>query len=232
MMITKKIFYRIGTFSLVFFLLLTFNSYVYADYPQGFYIGPSMGYASTDWGFLVTPNFLPNGDWNMAAASAPVAAKDSGADFSVLAGYRFSKYFAIEGSYSYFHNTHVTLDSANYILDKHHVTTTGGTYTFNSKTQAIALQLKLSLPITFWGLKNLSVFSSLGPEVTFRKDMFADTSRIGGVFGAGLDYDFNSRISSQLYFNYYTGYGESNVYPVEGYMPFIYQINTAILITL
>ena len=142
---TEKVLYRVKQYAIVCFLAIIYSSCAQADNRDGFYIGPSVGYASTDWGFLVTPELTSSGDWNLAAASAPIGASDNGMNFSALGGYRFSKYIAVEGSFTHLANSQITLDSANYILHPpaHDIDVPGDTFTFSTETKTIALQLKL-----------------------------------------------------------------------------------------
>jgi hypothetical protein len=174
---------------------------------------------------------MDNGNMNPAVASAPIGADDDGLNWGILLGYRFSANFALEASYNHFADSEITLSQYNIEIPKYNLGDGSEDVSFTSKTEAWTLQTKFFLPEQFFNV-NIDFFSSLGLELTHRSDVLTDISQVGGVFGAGLSYDINKHLTSQIYFNYFTGYGASSVYPCEDYIPFIYQINTALLIKL
>ena len=212
-------------------LTISLISNSYANTIPYLYTGAATGYASTDWSFLCAPEYDEDGNINLTVVASPIDSEDDGTDWSMLLGYRFSPNFALEASYNHFADSEVTLQKWNIEIPKYDLGDGTENVTFTSKTEAYTLQAKFFLPETFFNI-NIDFFSSLGLELTHRSDVLTNTNNIGGVFGAGLSYDISQHVTSQLYFNYYTGYGASSLYPCEDYIPFIYQINLALLFTI
>jgi opacity protein-like surface antigen len=187
------------------------SSAMAAEVASPFYVGAALGYASTDWSMLVTSPL------SVAAASAPIGADDKGISYGFLAGYHVNKHFALEANYFHLNDSTIHFRAWNDYWPLR------GTATYmSSETSVYALDAKFFVPVTF--VKKLSGYASVGLGTVHRQDELADTYRMGGVFGAGLDYALSSRISTELAFQYYTGFGSAkSVNPAYDYVPFVYQ---------
>lgn len=188
-----------------------------AKMPHGFYLGPSVGYGSTNWSFLTTEPNSP------AAAASPISADDSGLVYGVIMGYQLSNYFAIEGDYMHYPLSHITFEAySDYWPDS------DSNVTISSNSQQIGLYLKLFVPFQFLG--NTRVFSGIGIEDTMRFDsLAAQNNRIGGIFTGGLIHFFTNKIAAETAFDYSTGAGKASAYPAYYYTPFLYQAHFVLM---
>lgn len=215
-MITKK---RIlGSLLLVCLSSVVFakSSGTNSQGPHGFYIGPSIGYGSTDWSFLTAK------ETSAAASSSPIAAKDKGLVYGAMLGYQFNRFFALEASFMQFPKSSITFRNFSfYWPDRENKTT------ISSNTQAYALYGKFIIPT--W-VKKFNVFAGAGVKYTRRRDELAKPgNRWGGIFVVGAMYHFTKHIAAELAIDYYTGYGKSEILPAYDYVPFLYQGHFAVL---
>jgi opacity protein-like surface antigen len=187
---------------------------------HGFYAGVLTGYASTTWKGLVGSD-LPS------LVSTPATAKEGGIEWGGLVGYQFNRGFSVELDYLNLPKASMTFNPISVYVVDDNVTA------MNSSTQAIALSTKIFAPMGVrWRL-----FGKVGVEATHRTDDITGVNnpslphsntlahfrwRVGAIFGVGFSYDINSHWMTQFGFDYLTGYGESNHYPVYTYTPFIY----------
>ena|SRR3990167_3995287 len=194
---------------------------------QRLYAGIDLGYATTDWSMLNI-----NDPSSILSESLPIGANDKGFSYGFSLGYSLNQYFSLETAYSHFSNAYITLQFYNTYT--HHPGPDAQTLT--SKTSAFDMSAKFTIPIPV--ITNMQAFSSAGVAVVHRNDnqltifnnndptnqtFGVNTYRVGGVFGAGLIYNFSKYFFCQTSFKYYTGYGRSNDRPVEFYIPFIYK---------
>ena len=128
----KKFLKKILLLPLLCFYVLSLNAY--AETTHHWYLGPTAGYASTNWGFLVTPDKDEHGHFNLAAMSAPIDSKDKGVTLGAILGYKFNDRFAIQASFNSFSDAQITLDENNYEVIKNNFKTHDKKYVFNSKT--------------------------------------------------------------------------------------------------
>ncbi len=188
----------------------------------GPYVGLLTGYGSTTWQELVGTD---TASW----ASTPNSAKEGGLLWGLVLGYDFNPHIGIELAYLHLPQAAITFDpnSASHYVWDDNVTA------MNTQTEAVALSTQIYAPLS----KRWRIFAKIGVEATHRHDHVtamrdptqpAATSlarfswRIGAVFGGGLRYTMSRRWSTQVGFDYLTGYAESNTNPVYTYDPFIY----------
>ena len=186
---------------------------------SGFYLGPSIGYGSTDWSFLTT-------DKNSAAAvSSPISASDEGMVYGLIAGYQINNYFAVEGSYMHYPQSKITFAAFSAYWPLAETTTT-----IKSQTQQFALYLKLLVPLHIHFLGDTSIYSGVGAEETYRSDKLAKQgNKLGAIFTGGIIHFFTRHIAVEGGFDYSTGAGRSEVLPAHHYIPFLYQGHVALL---
>jgi hypothetical protein len=68
----------------------------------------------------------------------------------------------------------------------------------------------------------IRAFSSVGPALLHRNDFIENRYRGSPAFGVGFNYFFTEHVMIEIAFNYVAGYGESELNPVDDYMPFLY----------
>lgn len=183
--------------------------------PYPFYVGATGGYGTTDWSMLVTQEYV-NGALNPAALSSPVLAKDKGITWGFLMGYQPSPVFALEVNYTRFPTSKITFApfSAYWPDADDYTTIISSTYTYG-------MSGKFLIPLK--GTKQFNAFASAGLSIVSRSDPMVSTKRIGAVFGTGLVYHITPTWSTELGFQYYTGYGRSSILPANDYIPFAYK---------
>lgn len=178
-----------------------------------FYIGTSLGYGSTDWDMLVTQKDSP------ASLSSPIGADDDGFVWGFLMGYYLCSNFALETDYMHFAKATITFENPNVYWPDQFT----GTTTITSNTSAVNLMGKFIIPSYL--LTQLNLFANAGLALIIRNDVLAKKTHPGGIFGVGAIYTFAHHIMSQIAFQFYTGYGRSEVKPAVDYIPFLWQIH-------
>lgn len=198
----------------------------YADHP--FYIGASLGYGSTDWSELVNQD--PNPDnAPLVLDASPDSAKDSGRDYGFFIGYTFTPNYALELSYRRFQTSYVHF---NILYSLYEYGDGTPIQDFYSSTYNYSLLNKF-----IWNVTNsFSLFSDLGPGYTHRSDILANASngisygpssiaQIVATFGAGANYEITPHFMATVEGDYSTGWGKSELYPVDDYVPFLYSVD-------
>lgn len=175
------------------------------DNQHPFYIGAIAGYGNTNWQEMISLD-------GVSATSTPIDAGGSGLTLGAMAGYQITRYFAVEGNYMHFPESHITFAPNNVY----------GITSFDSETNEYAVLAKFMVPV---GHTKLKIFSEIGPSYVQRNDDMANKGHFGGGFGVGADYDFNARWFTELNLNYFTGFGESELKPAYDYVPFLYTLN-------
>lgn len=182
-------------------------------FSRHFYIGGLGGYGSTTWEGLVPSLEKQN---SAIGISTPIRVEEGGGVYGFLAGYEFSPYFAIEGSYFKYPDAKVHFEDISLFSFNN-----DGKTHFSTRTNAYSLMGKIMLviPKTY-----LRAFSSFGVADVHRKDLLNDHWRLSPTFGAGINYHITDRIMAELAGNYIAGYGESELNPTEVYFPFLYSV--------
>lgn len=189
-----------------------------------FYLGAITGYGSTDWGMLVI-NCDPKDiqcDATMRdilAESAPKAAGDDGAVWGVTAGYEVNPTWAMEASYIRFPTTLIHIKPNSFFYNTAFPNDIAAN--FSTETWGFIFVGKFMTQIGHSGIRG---FANAGLDVTHRKDIYTNASKISATFGAGLNYVFKSDVMLELFFQYIAGYGQSNEIPIVYYMPFLYTV--------
>lgn len=179
-----------------------------------FYIGIGTGYGSSTWSGLMPSSQNQNIATNL---STPIKVNEGGAIWSILTGYEFTPYFALEGAYTRYPNAKVQFDSFSLYAFEH-----DDRVSFSTRTEMIALMGKVMLVIPNTKFR---VYSSAGIADTHRKDEVTDRWRLGPTFGLGLNYRLTEHVMAELGGTYTAGYGEPELNPVEDYIPFLYAIS-------
>jgi hypothetical protein len=209
---------KINRLFLVFFLFYSVSSFAVSVVSQAdsekrhpFYIGLMSGYGSTTWRQLVPPQSKANAAISL---STPSRVTEGGAIWGVFAGYELMPTFAVEAAYTRYATADIYFDELSLFTFDH-----DGRTQFSTKTEVVSASGKLMLLIPKTPLK---AFSSVGAAGIHRDDILTNHWRLSPTFGVGLDYSITEHIMAELGINYTGGYGESELDPVNSYIPFLY----------
>lgn len=178
-----------------------------------FYAGFMGGYGSTTWEGLVPEKKNQN---DALMLSTPERVDEGGAIWGFLAGYEFSRAFALEANYMHYPETTITFSPLSIYSFNN-----AGLLDLNTKTDSISLMGKIMLTIP---KSDVRIFSSAGIASLYRKDMIINDWRLTPTFGAGINYIFTEHIMGEIVGNYTAGFGESQLSPVDTYYPFLYSV--------
>ncbi len=174
-----------------------------AEHP--FYIGGILGYGNTNWQQMISQD-------GASSSSTPVSGGGSGVAEGLFFGYELTSHFAVEANYMHFPTADIQFSPGNLY----------GISSMTSHTNEYTLMGKFMVPL---GYSKLKAFSEVGPAYVQRSDVLADKGHVGAGFGVGLDYNITPRWMTELGFQYYTGFGTSELEPVYDYIPFLYTVN-------
>jgi hypothetical protein len=181
--------------------------------PHHFYLGVFGGYASTTWQGLVPTQENQNLALNV---STPIHVTEGGGGWGVFAGHQFTPAFAIELGYMHYPNAQIAFDPSSVFSFENNELTT-----FSTKTETISLTGKILLPIYNTSLR---LFSSAGAAGVHRNDLLVNDWRLSPTFSVGLNSPLGKHFLTEIVGNYTTGYGESQLSPVNTYFPFLYSV--------
>lgn len=173
------------------------------------YIGINVGGGATTWKYLVDKYDPPP---NPISATTPSHVDEGGAAWGIVFGFDVSSNFAIEFQYVEFPDSKITFDDfgkVTYMLQSNTIT---------SHTEAYSLSGKFYLPV---GVNtHLRAFSAVGAGLVKRDDIINEVSCVTPYMSAGLSYNFTRHLISEVGFQYFTGFGASEVLPVQDFVPF------------
>lgn len=178
-----------------------------------FYAGFIAGYGSTTWEGLVPEKKNQN---EALMLSTPKSVNEGGTTWGLLAGYEFSRFFALEANYMRYPDATVKFSPLSIFTFEN-----AGLDALTTKTESVSLMGKIMLEIP---RSEVRVFSSAGIASLYRKDMIVDDWRLTPTFGVGLNYPFTEHIMGEIVGNYTAGFGESLLSPADTYFPFLYSI--------
>lgn len=198
------------------FCFLLLNSVYAAEnnhFAHPFYMGLSAGWGSTTWTGLVPP---PNQQNVAVVMSVPVDVNEGGFIGGAVLGYEFTPYFALEASYTRYPDAKVSFDSTSIFTFQN-----DGMVDLITKTHSYNLMAKIQLVVP---CTKARVYSAFGAALTHRSDQLRERNRVTPAFGGGINYLLDPHIMADLGANYTAGYGESELDPSIGYMPFLYSV--------
>lgn len=180
-------------------------------YKYKFYAGGVTGGGSTTWNGLVPAEANKN---NAISISTPILVKEGGAVWGFFGGYEITPYFAIEANYMHFPRAIVTFDEESlFAFDSDGVTD------LVTRTQTGSLMGKVMLIIPN---SHFRLYSGAGIATVWRRDQIDAEYRISPTFAFGLTFNINQNLMFELGGNYTAGYGESEINPVNDFIPFLY----------
>lgn len=183
-----------------------------------FYIGPELGYGSTNWGMLVI-NCDPKDSMcrkELLSISAPVSANDTGFLWGATIGYEIKPQWALETTFTDFALARIYFDKDDsYTSRKYNVTS------IHSHTWAWQLVAKFMTSI---GNTHIRGFANAGIDLTSRQDEIINTFRINPTFGIGINYLIQPRLMVEFGFQYVAGFGRCTEIPGTYYIPFLFSL--------
>ncbi|PJD91518.1 MAG: hypothetical protein CK424_06840 [Legionella sp.] len=177
------------------------------------YIGAMGGYGSTTWEGLVPEVINQN---SALSFSTPIEVNEGGGVWGLVLGYEFTPCFALEANYMKFPDAKIIFDEDSLFAFDHDDITHLDTQT---QTASLSAKVMLVIPKT-----TIRVFSSAGIASVFRNDNVNEMHRISPTFGFGVNFLVTDRVLVEIGTNYTAGYGESEINPVEDFVPFLYSI--------
>lgn len=178
------------------------------------YLGGSAGYGSTTWQGLVPSAEKQNIAISM---STPISTSEGGGVFGAFMGYEFTPYFALEANYMHFPNATLLFDETSLFAFDHDDNTT-----MLTRTEMLSFIAKIMLIVPNTRVR---AYSNFGIADIHRDDDLKDHWQVAPTFGFGLNYNITPRIMAELAANYAAGYGESEINPVDDYIPFLYSVS-------
>lgn len=198
-------------------VLLSFSFSVSADDDQldylfpskRVYLGVNLGGGWTEWKYLVDTTDPEDNNTDLAT---PSNVKEGGPSWGAVFGFTVSKNFAMELQYMQFANATIYFGPDNYYY------VANGVSSMVSKTRAYSLSGKFLVPV---GIKtHLRAFAAVGAGLVDRDDIINKLSCISPYLSAGLNYAFTQHWNLESGFQYYTGFGASELLPVNDFIPF------------
>lgn len=177
------------------------------------YLGLQGGYGSTTWQGLVPAEANQN---EALIISTPTRVTEGGGVWGIFAGYEFSRFFAVEAGYLHYPKARIFFDENSLFAFENE-----GETTLETKTEMVSLMGKVMLVVPNTALR---AYSAAGIARVQRNDDINRHWRCSPTFAVGLNYNWTPRIMSELAANYTAGYGESEISPVNDYIPFLYSI--------
>lgn len=169
------------------------------------YVGLNMGGGWTEWKYLVD-----RVDINVSP-STPTKVTEGGPSWGAVIGYDVNKNFALEWQYMQFANANIFFSPYSGHL-YHNVSS------MVSHTDAYSFSLKF---LAQMGKTNLRAFAAVGPGVVHRQDVLARQHyAVEPYMSTGLVYNFTRHWMLESGFQYYTGFGVSEMGPVLDFIPF------------
>lgn len=205
---------RLSVFFSLFLMSISVFAYAQSDLfrARSVYVGVNMGGGYTTWKYLVDKIDPPG---SPVKETTPESVQEGGPSWGVVVGFNVARNFAIELQYMQFANSKLTFDpdaALAYNLSDGTVPAT-----IVSKTEAYSLSGKFFVP---FANTRVRVFAGIGAGAVYRSDVIAHTSCVTPYMSAGADYHLNPHWILESGFQYYTGFGVSELQPVSDFVPF------------
>ena len=199
------------------FLAASFTSLCVLAHSQStastLYAGGTLGYGSTTWYGLVP---LPEKQNIAMAISTPTLSQEGGLVWGGVAGYEFTPSFAVEVNYQRYPQASIQFDEQSLFAFTHN----GQTW-LNTQTEVVFALAKVMVDIPNTQAR---VYSGAGVGDVHRNDTESNHWHVTPSFGVGLNYTATTHIMAELAANYTAGYGESEMNPIDDYIPFLYSV--------
>lgn len=192
------------------------------------YFGVNLGGGSTEWKYLVDTS-----DPSDTLPSTPTGVSEGGPSWGVVFGYDVSKNFAAELQYMQFANAHIQLLSP---LSPYVDQAGNNILGITSRTDAYSLSGKFFAQV---GHTHLRAFAAVGAGIVERRDPLVGYQQssnpppysnytgkssvatcVTPYLSSGLTYSFTRHWLIESGFQYYTGFGRSQLTPLSSFIPF------------
>lgn len=174
------------------------------------YFGINVGGGSTEWKYLVDTTDPAD---DAADTTLPTSVTEGGPSWGAVFGYDVSKNFAVELQYMQFANAHINFSPVDsiYALPPYNFTS------MTSQTSAYSLSGKYLAQIARLPVR---AFAAVGAGVVQRRDILFKGDCVTPYLSSGLVYSASRHWMIESGFQYYTGFGDSELRPVNNYIPF------------
>jgi len=198
-----------GIFFSLFPISCAYAAHGNYQYPH-FYFGGVIAYGETTWPKLASKD-------PKVQNSVPKKAVDFGSTWGGFLGYQFDTAFAVEAIYMRYPNSRITFDDVTFytVFDNYPDTE------LITRTQVYSLIGKFLYPLAN---ARINAFIHAGVAFTHRSDALAKVTRVAPTFGVGFMCNVSRRVITEVGFEYYVGYGRSELLPVNNYVPFLFSI--------
>ena len=205
--------------NLVFSILsIIYTQLIYASVPpvaelykNKYYVGGVGGSGSTTWRGLVPAAENLN---DAMSISTPILVREGGAVWGLFGGYEIAPYFAIEANYMHFPDATITFDEDSlFAFDNDGMTK----LISHTQTGSIIGKVMLIIPNSPFRL-----YSGAGVATVWRSDDINTEYRFSPTFAVGFTLNVSQRLMFEIGTNYTAGYGESEINPVNDFIPFVY----------
>lgn len=182
-------------------------------YKYKYYFGGVGGAGSTTWNGLVPSEKNIN---DAISISTPILVGEGGAVWGLFGGYEITPFFAIEANYMRFPQASITFDEDSlFAFDNDGMTK----LISNTQTGSVIGKVMLIIPNSA-----LRLYSGAGLASVWRSDEMDSEYRFSPTFAFGVTLNINQRVMMELGANYTAGYGESEISPVNDFIPFLYSV--------
>lgn len=176
-----------------------------------YYAGVLTGYGNTNWSKITTNN-------DFLTVSLPNSSNGEGLTWGVFVGDDFNEHFGAELRFQHFADTRVGFAQYN---DYATPDVNGVAQAFSMTSVTTSMQLLSRMRVAVNQAKTLQAYSVLGVSATHRSDTLRQGTGVGGVFGAGMQYQMTQHFASSLEFNFVTGDASVDLKPAVAYIPFL-----------
>lgn len=180
-------------------------------YKNKYYLGGVGGSGSTTWRGLVPSDENKNNAMNI---STPILVREGGAVWGLFGGYEITPYFAVEANYMHFPDAVITFDEDSlFAFDNNGMTK----LISSTQTGSVIGKIMLIIPNSPFRL-----YSGAGIAAVWRNDEIGNAHQLSPTFAFGVTLNVNPKLMFEIGGNYTAGYGESEISPVNDYIPFLY----------
>lgn len=192
-----------------------------------FYFGVNLGGGSTEWKYLVDTT-----DPGDPSITTPTSVTEGGPSWGIVIGYDLNKNFAVEAQYMQFANADIQLSPFSTYKDQNG----NQILSITSQTDAYSISGKFLAQVAH---THMRAFAAIGVGIVQRSDPLVNyqagdnpppfsnytgtnhhTSCATPYLSTGVVYSFTRHWMLESGFQYYTGFGKSEVNPVSSFIPF------------
>lgn len=178
-------------------------------YRKPWVLGLSGGFGDTTWQGLVPKLHNQN---SAITLSTPIQVNEGGKIWGLNLAYELNPSFAIETNYLNYPPVKIKFDDCSLFA-----------FYQNGSTELITQTSNFSVSFKIMGFiprSNIRIFSSAGLAKIIRKDLINQNNIISPQFGLGANMNILPHLMIEIGLGYTSGYGESEINPVDDFFPF------------